>query len=94
MTEMEFMSMIPDTLEVRVEAALEEVMCEVLSMGCETEDEVKETIDFFIWKNDEDLNNIYYRMQDLVKAHYPEHNAQNMTKQILTDIMCERLSIN
>ena len=93
MTELEFMDIVPKSLKQIVEDTLEEVMCAVLLEVPYSEDEVEKAVSEYIWRKNDDLTNIFYRMEDIVRASYPEHNPRELLKSFLTDIMCERLGI-
>jgi len=93
MTELEFMNLIPKSLKQNVENTLEELMCAVLLEVPYSEDDVLDAVSDYIWIKDDNFTNIFYRMEDIVRASYPEHNPHELLKFFLTDIMCERLGI-
>lgn len=93
MTREDFIGLMPQGLKAMAIDAVEELTAKCIFEGCEEIDEVEDTINAAIWRVDDDFNNIYYRMQDVVKAHYPEHNAANLIRMFLTDVVCGTLNI-
>ena len=93
MTREDFIGLMPQGLKAIAIDAVEELTAKCIFEGCEEIEDVENTINDAIRRVDDEFNNKYYRMQDVVKAHYPEHNSKQLLENFLTDVVCGTLNI-